>query len=213
MTLWLTRIHLDPRLATVRADLANAVRLHQRVMSLMPDDLGDQPRLQTGLLYRIDETPTGTHLLIQSRHRPDPTKLPPGYGDTATRDLTPLLDRLDTGTDVHYRLIGNTTKRAGRTSPRPGKLVALRGPDAEQWWTSRAERCGLHLATITATSLNDIRGRPKDTDPKTGIRHAATRFDGIATITDPDAVRRAVHEGIGRGKSHGCGLLSLAIAR
>ncbi|WP_425271601.1 type I-E CRISPR-associated protein Cas6/Cse3/CasE [Nocardia neocaledoniensis] len=41
------------------------------------------------------------------------------------------------------------------------------------------------------------------------MRHVATRFDGIATIHDVDLVRSAVADGIGRGKSYGCGLLSL----
>jgi CRISPR system Cascade subunit CasE len=38
-------------------------------------------------------------------------------------------------------------------------------------------------------------------------------FDGLAVITDPEHVRAAVCEGIGRGKSYGCGLLSLAPVR
>jgi len=37
------------------------------------------------------------------------------------------------------------------------------------------------------------------------------RFDGEAVISDVDAVRHAVLNGIGRGKSYGCGLLSLAL--
>ena len=45
------------------------------------------------------------------------------------------------------------------------------------------------------------------------MRHAVVRFDGIGVVTDPDALRAAVLTGIGRGKSYGCGLLSLAWAR
>jgi CRISPR system Cascade subunit CasE len=40
-----------------------------------------------------------------------------------------------------------------------------------------------------------------------------TRFDGYAVVSDPEAVRRAVVEGVGRGKSFGCGMLSLASAK
>lgn len=60
------------------------------------------------------------------------------------------------------------------------------------------------------TPLDDIR------DPGTPhrirkIRHSAVRFEGDAVITDVGAVRSAVLSGIGRGKSFGCGLLSLAL--
>lgn len=211
MTIWLTRITLNLQDRAVRRDLHNIVGLHQRLMRLMPTELGPNPRAETGLLFRLDETRTGTHLLVQSHHHPDLSQLPRSYGAAATRDLAPLLDRLDTGTIVAYRLAANTSKRLGRTSERAGKLVALRGEDAQTWWQQRAQRCGLHLHSLAPLELPDHRGQRPDTAPHDRIRHAVTRFDGTATITDPDALRHAVTHGIGRGKSHGCGLLSLAI--
>jgi CRISPR system Cascade subunit CasE len=57
--------------------------------------------------------------------------------------------------------------------------------------------------------LDDVTGRRGGTR----IRHALTRYDGIAVVTDPDALRRAVLGGVGRGKSYGAGLLSLAPLR
>ncbi|MFS8202560.1 type I-E CRISPR-associated protein Cas6/Cse3/CasE [Streptomyces sp. CWNU-52B] len=44
------------------------------------------------------------------------------------------------------------------------------------------------------------------------FRHQLTRFDGQATITDPDQLRHALLHGIGRAKAYGAGLLSLAPA-
>lgn len=38
------------------------------------------------------------------------------------------------------------------------------------------------------------------------------RYDGTAIVTDPDALAEAVLVGIGRAKSYGAGLLSLARA-
>lgn len=207
MTTWLTRILLDPRHAAVRRDLSDAIRLHQRAMSLMPDGLGDQARQQTGLLYRLDESRTGTHLLIQSSREPAFGKLPAGYGTVAVRDIDPLLDALDKGVAVHYRLAANASKRLGRNAEHPGKIVALRGEAAEQWWALRAEQYGLAMRTITTLSQADATGRRDGHKP---VKHAITRFDGQAVVADPDALRRAIRDGIGRGKSYGCGLLSLA---
>ncbi|MGO4612980.1 type I-E CRISPR-associated protein Cas6/Cse3/CasE [Nocardia sp. 2YAB30] len=213
MTLWLTRIHLNTRDRVVARDLSDSVRLHQRLMKLMPDGLGDQPRLQTGMLYRLDQTRTGIQLLVQSNHHPEIADLPTGYGDTATRDLEPMLATLDTGNTVHYRLTGNTCKRLGRTADRPGKLVALHGEKAQDWWLSKARSAGLTLTTVTTTPMRTLTGRRPEANPRDRIQHAVARFDGVATVTDPDLLRQAIRDGIGRGKAHGCGLLSLAVAR
>jgi CRISPR system Cascade subunit CasE len=209
MTLWLTRILPDTRHAGVNRDLADAVRLHQRIMSLVPDGLGAQARREGGVLYRYETTRSGPQLLIQTSIRPTPDRLPNGYGTIAVRDLSPLLSALDKGTAVHYRIAANASKRLGRTADHPGKIAALRGAAAEHWWTQRAERCGLALRTLTATTMTDATGR---SDGRGAIKHAVTRFDGLAIVTDPDLLRTAVAEGIGRGKSYGCGLLSLALA-
>jgi CRISPR system Cascade subunit CasE len=45
------------------------------------------------------------------------------------------------------------------------------------------------------------------------MRHSLLRYDGTATVIDPDALHDAVIHGIGRGKPYGAGLLSLAPAR
>lgn len=44
------------------------------------------------------------------------------------------------------------------------------------------------------------------------MRHSLIRYDGTATVTDPEALAAALLTGIGRGKSYGAGLLSLAPA-
>lgn len=210
MTLWLTRIHPDRRTRDAHRDLADATRLHKRVMSLVPDGLGEQARQQAGVLFRLDQARNGPQLLVQSCLQPDVTKLPTGYGTVETRDLTLLLAALDKGTLVHYRLAANASKRLGRNADRPGKVVALTGQAADMWWAQRAERIGLNLRSITSTPQADAVGY-RDDDSR--VKHAITRFDGLAVVTDPEAVRAAVRAGIGRGKSHGCGLLSLAPAR
>lgn len=213
MNLWLARITVDSRNPEVRRDLRDVVGLHRRIMSLLPDGLGDQARQQAAVLFRVDETDTGPTVLIQSRYQPQLSNLPPGYGTAELRDAAPLLKALTNGMTVRYRIAANASKRQGVfTQPgRPGPIIPLSGRDAEQWWTRRAETHGLHLASASVQSLDPARGtRNSDTKP---IRHSLTRFDGVATIANADLVREAVENGIGRGKSHGCGLLSLAPIR
>ena len=203
MTAWLTQITPDFRNPQAHHDLADAVRMHRRVMSLLPAGLGDQPRRQAGVLYRIEQAPAGSRILIQTGIQPDLGKLPPGYGSVQARDLEPLLRWLRDGSLVRYRLTANTCLRKSRSK----EVVPLRGTDAEKWWLDRAPGCGLDLQSLISRAPGDAVGGE---DPNARVRHAVTQFDGVAVITSPATLATAITAGIGRGKSHGCGLLSIA---
>ncbi|WP_018830285.1 type I-E CRISPR-associated protein Cas6/Cse3/CasE [Salinispora tropica] len=206
MTAWLTRIALDLRHQAARQDLRDITAVHRRVMSLVPDGLGEQPRHHAGVLFRFDHTTAGPVLLVQTALPPDPTRLPDGYGTIDTRDVTPLLKALTNGMVVHYRIAANASKRAWKGDS-AGKIVALSGQQAEQWWQRKAEHTGLNLRYLHAQPQPAARGRAIP------VRHAITLFEGQAVIADADQVRAAVLVGIGRGRSFGCGLLSLAPMR
>lgn len=208
---WLTRI--TPRLdrADVLRDLADAGGLHRRVMSLFPDDLGEQPRRSGGVLFRVESAGAGMRVLIQSSQRPDVSALPDGYGDVGVIGMKGLLDSLTNGMRVRYRLTANPSKQyaRGHTGPgRPGQRVALHGEQAEEWWLSRAGKAGLALETMVMIPRPDatdsghrIKGR--------GMRHAVAQFDGTATVVDAATLQDAIVNGVGRGKAFGCGMLSI----
>lgn len=209
MSTWLTQITPDFRNNQARQDASDAVRMHQRVMQLVPDGLGDQARLKAGVLYRVEETPRGARILVQTQLRPDPSRLPAGYGTVQARDLDPLLRWLRPGALIRYRLAANTCLRKSQDK----KVVPLRGSDAEQWWITRAPAAGLDLQSLLSKSPGDAVGRsePRDgTRPANRVRHALTQFNGVAAVTDPEALTSAIITGVGRGKSHGCGLLTIA---
>ncbi|MGW9067999.1 type I-E CRISPR-associated protein Cas6/Cse3/CasE [Streptomyces yangpuensis] len=224
----LTRIHLNLASPRVRRDLADATSLHRTVMLLAPDDLGPHPRQQAGLLFRLEPTPTGTTppvLLIQTLHTPDLTRLPATYGTTETRSLTPTLNGLTPGRQVHYRITANPTAHHrlhdDNGHPLHGtyrKRTALTGDQAIAWWQRRATEAGLTLHTLHTTPQSAARIHPNPTDAPASAgsasraQHVLTRFDGIATITNPHQLRDALLTGIGRAKSYGAGLLSLAPA-
>ena len=44
------------------------------------------------------------------------------------------------------------------------------------------------------------------------VRLSIATFEGVLEVSDPQALRHAVVNGIGRGKAYGCGLLTLARA-
>ena len=229
----LTKITPDLGSRRARTCFGSAGELHRLVIALAAHSLGEEkvesPRERAGLLFRLEESQGTPVLLVQSADALNADALGTGFGSMVERDLTPFLDGLEKGTAVRYRIAAAPSKRLGKSEnnaerlgerakelgelARPGKRTYTRplfGEQAEEWWRERAERHGLDLSEVAST------GAGPALDPgrsgKRGVRVHVTRFDGYAVVRDPDALREAVRNGIGRGKSFGCGMLSLAPA-
>lgn len=221
MSVWLTRIIPDPRSRDARRDTEGtgaAVSLHRRLMSLFPENAGPDARARMGILFRTEDTPAGTHILLQSTLEPDTTRLPDGYGTTVTRPLDPLLDALRPGLTIRYRCVASAVRKPGATTRQLYDLpavVALRGAAADEWWLRQADAAGLKALSVQSHPLDAVRGQRGTTGSaaEQRIRHSRLQFDGTAAIVDPDVLRAKITEGIGRGKAYGCGLLSIAPAR
>lgn len=211
----LTRIVLDPHHAAVRADLADVDSLHKTLMRLVPDHTGPTPRATAGLLFRTEPGPDPT-LLVQTAHTPDLTALPTSYGTARTLDLTSLLNSLTPGRTMRYRITaaptiarsaGNPTRHSV-TGKRRGKITHLTGDDAIAWWQRRATDAGLEPLTTSGLPRPFPRTRLARSTPYFTL----TQFDGFARITDTGLLTHALKNGIGRAKTYGAGLLSLAPA-
>lgn len=221
-TAHLTRIQLAPWSRDAGHDIANAQNLHRRVLSLIPDQLGAETRQAAGLLFRLERTSNTHILLIQSTAPLDLSALPVGYA-TATdeRDLTPLLTWCQAGKTVRYRITTQPFRSIATKERNPngrfkrGRRTYLFGEEAINWWHRKSEHAGLDLDphALRVTEEPDITGwkpDPHTPDKQHKIRESITRFEGVATITNPDALRTALVTGIGQRKAYGAGLLSIA---
>lgn len=208
----LARIRLNPLDRAVQRDLADVTQLHRTLMRLVPDNLGDQARHQSGLLFRLEETARACVLLAQVSGPLHPDRLPEGYGHIDVKDLTPMFRALRDGLRVRYRIVANPAKRERlplEDKGKRGRVVPLVGRDADQWWNRRAAEAGLRVHTLLPSP---IRPATQGRRGEKRLRHDLTQFDGTATITDTQALTAAVLTGIGRGKPYGAGLLTLAPA-
>ncbi|MER5890002.1 type I-E CRISPR-associated protein Cas6/Cse3/CasE [Streptomyces sp. NPDC001941] len=219
-TAHLTRIRLNPWSHHAGRDLSNVQSLHTRILDLVPSQLGSstEARKQAGILFRLERDRKGHTLTIQSKAPLDLDALPVGYGEVDERDLTPLLNWCRTGHNVRYRIDAclaryepsKTTKANGKRDR--GKRQPLCGDRALAWLETHSAEIGLALSTSTHTRLPEIYGSkndPTNPDNKIYIRNKVTKLEGIATITDPDAVRAAIANGIGHSRAYGAGLLSI----
>ena len=218
----LSRLLLNPQSRDVQRVLGDSHFLHVRVMAMFPDHVGTAARAALGVLHRLDRSEHGDvlALLVQSKDRPSPARLPVGFLDSrigddalATTDLSPVLEAIEVGAQFRFRLRANATRRidtksAPDGSRRNGRRVPVRGDEGRlRWILSRLEANGMHL-------LGACEQRPdgrSDGQANHAVRtHEGCVFDGMLQIVEAKRARHALATGIGPAKAYGFGLLSLA---
>ncbi|MFG2378944.1 type I-E CRISPR-associated protein Cas6/Cse3/CasE [Streptomyces sp. NPDC048504] len=207
-TVHLARLHLEARSREVHRDLKDATRLHTTVQALFPDALGAAPRTATNTLHRVEREQTGALLMIQSTLPINRNALPTGYASQVEyRDLTPLLTWLAEGRVVRFRIDANPIKSVVVPGGGRGRRVPVSGEEALAWWERQAARAGLANELVLDLPQPDVLGSRSEAKR---IRLRAIRFEGVATVSDPEALRTAITTGIGQGRAYGLGLLSIA---
>lgn len=201
--MYLSQLMLNERQPQVHRDLGNAHKFHQRLMHGFPDQPTDTPRSDWHILYR--QEPDSYQVLVQSAIEPDWSCLPSGYiqDDPQVKpfNLAPVV-----GQRLRFRLKANPSKRDNQTR----KTVGIYGREDQLAWLARkGERHGFDLLAVDVIPAPNVFGTKKGV--KGPIRLHTVLFQGVLQVQDPAALVAAVQQGIGRGRSYGCGLLSLAL--
>jgi CRISPR system Cascade subunit CasE len=165
--------------------------------------------------------------------------LVPGPDGAKMRPL--IIADINAGDRFRFRLRANPTKRVpgdhtmdGNGKMKDGPLIGLLTDEAQLAWLIRRSEChgfrlvvqghtgeGMPSFAVSQRNESEVRSAGKDKrtlfpQMVTAEGHRATfasaRFDGELKVTDPDAFRKAVYSGVGRGKAFGFGLLSVARA-
>ncbi|WP_084959973.1 type I-E CRISPR-associated protein Cas6/Cse3/CasE [Thermoactinospora rubra] len=227
----LTRFRFNTARIGARRLLSSPQRLHAAVMSSfadLPSGAGDGPRV----LWRIDaDSRAETYLYLVSPAKPDLTHLVeqagwPQTGRWDTYDYTPLLSCLAAGDRWAFRLTANPVHTARRTDTEPTKITAHVGVRHQtRWLLQRQERAGFKVVEKPPERRlvpeGDeyelvVHNRRQLVFGKAGHRQRVTlltvTFDGLLEVTDPDAFRRTLTQGLGKAKAYGCGLMTLAAA-
>lgn len=169
-------------------------------------------------LWRVDSVRGNTYLLVLSPDVPDYAQLAAQYGfpDSGsaceTKPYAPLLDRLAAGQLWQFRLKANPVRSVKEGDGR-GKVLAHVTPQQQKdWLAQRAEKYGFSLDVQGFDVVHTQWLRFE----KQGGRQVSLRtatFEGVLKVLDPEALRGALREGIGRAKAYGCGLMTLAKAK
>jgi CRISPR system Cascade subunit CasE len=120
--------------------------------------------------------------------------------------VNPVITRNGRRHDVvmHEKHEINYKKMDRKTRPSSQEMVEKAGI---KWIQSRAEFSGFSLDD-TAIRIDGY--QPHTSGRKRGskeIRYSTMDFRGILTITDPEAFKKTIMQGIGKAKAFGCGLM------
>ncbi|MFF0395167.1 type I-E CRISPR-associated protein Cas6/Cse3/CasE [Streptomyces sp. NPDC005248] len=197
----------------------------------------DQNARAEVLLYIVSPArPDLTHIVEQAgwpAAATDPET--PGW---QTRPYAPLLDRLAAGEKWAFRLTANPVHHIRRKADEPRKRTAHLTPVHQMaWLLDRQERGGFrilekpngkrllpsgttfkkyeHPGDRYELTVRDKRDLSFDKSRSAGTRGrpvslVTVTFDGRLEVTDPDALRSTLTQGIGKAKAYGCGLITLA---
>ena len=211
-------------------------RVHQRIWMAFPDDdrrnedpffLGEwsntakPQRRDGGFLFRI-EPDRPTRILVQSVLKPDweyafqnaPYLLAEA---PKVREFDP---EFSFGQRFRFRLVMLMVKRRSKNhreeDPKAPLEVPIRCENGDfSAWTNRltemAARHGFLAEHVQVQPNRNLRMKQQgDRQPRS---FNAALFDGLLACTDPELLKAAVINGVGRGKAFGMGLLSLAIQK
>ncbi|MCG6493912.1 type I-E CRISPR-associated protein Cas6/Cse3/CasE [Kitasatospora sp. A2-31] len=235
--MYLTRFRLNAARPGARRLISSPQALHAAVMSSFPDLLPNatgQPRV----LWRLDRNAAAElQLYVVSAGRPDLTHLVEQAGWPAaaasgtpgwqTYGYAPFLDRLDKGSAWNFRLTANPVHNVRVRDGQPVKRTAhVTAGHQISWLLDRQEAGGFRIQEkpverrhtehgdahqIVVRDQRSLEFRKGGSNQPVTIK--AVTYDGRLEVTDPDALRRLLTQGLGKAKAYGCGLMTLAPAQ
>ncbi len=216
MSLYLSRIPLNPLFAPAIKLAANPEALHAKLYPLVPKPELDGER---AILFRVDVSDHGPIVLVQSTSAPDWEALelaPRSLREApATKEFDPSFTQ---GQRLGFRLLARPSiRKSGDVRDsltgkrKPGPRIDCRDDEERlEWLRWKSGDHGFAVESVGLTILS-VPAVKSDRSPREkGGSFSAVRFDGVLVVTDPDQLREAVRNGIGPQKAYGFGLLSLA---
>ena len=205
--MYLSRVELDPIRRSTMTALAAPQKFHGAVESAFS---GERRRR----LWRLDRLGEKLYLLLLSEEMPDLSGVVEQFGTGVapeSRNYDPLLARITPGSRWQFRLAANPTK-----SCKDAQKPAVRGTVAahcttqyqKQWLLDRAAKHGFALTedSFTVTRVQWHHFAKGGTRP---VSLLAVTYEGVLQVTDPEAFRNLLCQGMGRGKAYGLGLLTV----
>lgn len=218
--MFLTRFRLNPRKRGTLHHVGSPQRLHAAVLATLPPHLAQSSSGR--VLWRLDQPSSHEwNLYVVSPGRPSMEQLQDDCGwsqepSWSTVDYRPFLENLRVGQRWVFRLAANPVRsvageRGGRGAVRPEITVEQQ----HAWLVSRAAHNGFALgddphASVVVTRREREQFSRGHSGKRMRVSVSRAQFDGVLEVTDANALRSMLTNGVGRAKAYGCGLMTLA---
>ena len=191
--MYLSRAELDPTRRSTMIALTSPQKFHGAVENSFS---GERRRR----LWRLDSLNGKLYLLLLSEALPDLTGLCAQFGTGAAPEMRRYEPLLANPT----RTRKDPADPLARGALKPCYLEA----EQEQWLLEQAGKHGFALTegTFQVTRKQTCHFRKNGKRPVTLL---AVTYEGILQVTDPEAFREMLCQGIGRGKAYGLGLMTI----
>jgi CRISPR system Cascade subunit CasE len=187
--MYLSKINLDHKTAAKRR-LYNAYDWHQALWSGFGDRQGNRP-----FVYRVDSGHKGHQVLMMSSVMPDD----PAWGDWETKSVPKDYVK---ARQYMFQLRAHVVKRNA-----DGEHFLTDDADLSTWLETRLQATGAEL--VKAINGMPVVDRFKKTGDKKPLMFNRVDFTGVLNVTDPEGIRTALLNGVGRAKSFGYGMLQI----
>jgi CRISPR system Cascade subunit CasE len=225
-----SKVMLNPLRRQGAKLLTQPQAMHAAVAGAFPPDVSTT---ESRILWRVDRTNNSTVLYVVGPEKPSLEHIVEQAGwetrPGQSADYTRLLDSLKKGQRWRFELVANPTYSEWRDGKR-GKVKAHVSEKHQlEWLYAKAPSAGFELAPIPEEPDADLGNweltdLPQILERKTldfqkssqvGKRRSRTnivqaRYSGVLKVSDADALRTTLQQGIGRARGYGCGLMTLA---
>lgn len=212
MNTYLSKLPLNPKSRKVQSEINNLYEFHRTIMQAFP---ADQDRKNASVLFRLENKTSGyppsLTALVQSKIKPDWRFLQEinhylAEAVVQVKEFNPIIKQSDV---FRFALCANPTLRKSDTK----KLVPIvKESDLMEWIISKGDQYGFipELASLTIQKQPPVVFYKRQGSKSHKINLALADFSGILKVQDRDKFYTGLTMGIGRARSFGCGLLSIA---
>ena len=204
--MYLSRVRLDVSRRKTQIALVSPNKIHGAVEEAFV-------RKQERNLWRIDRLKDDMYLLIVSAEKPDLSKIAVQFGFDndcgELREYDRLLNRIETGSNWHFRLTANPVHSI-QGGKRRGKIVAHTSERYQlEWLENQAVKRGFRIppdgAYITESNWKIF----SKGDSNQKVRILEVVFEGDLCVENADIFKNTLINGIGREKADGMGMLTV----
>lgn len=187
--------------------LSNVNIMHRAVVSSVSPSEDERGKA----IWRIDQIARTPHLIIVSENRPSSQSLREALKQEEDIQIKPYdsyIEKASVGTEWVFMLRGNVTKTK-KFEQRTHKVPIKDYQGQLQWLEKKGKNSGFELIGLP-TIEKEYNHLYRDKEKGNKATFYGLDFTGRLRVTNTEKFRKALCEGIGRARSFGFGLLTIA---